>query len=251
MFRQNRKSNQMSATEIAKGIQSRILEQAAESCIPLTLMIETTQVCNFRCVHCYNFDRTVPHRATPRDPRGNLHLVEICRILVEGRELGCLTLCLTGGEVLLDPKLMSIVREAKKLSYAVRLKSNASIVTEARAKELARNGVSDCEVSVYGSNEETYQAFTGRSEQYEKVREGIKNLVRAGIVTTINLILHKGNYQEFQEMKAMSGELGVDYQVSLDLTQRYDGTRSSLDWRLGKKSCRNSTSEIPSSMRIH
>ncbi|MCB0384574.1 MAG: radical SAM protein, partial [Bdellovibrionales bacterium] len=63
-------------------------------------------------------------------------------------------------------------------------------------------------------------------------RRGVENLVNEGIVVTLNYILHRGNYRELGEMLHWAEELGVDYQISQDLTERYDGTSDSLKWRL-------------------
>ena len=97
-------------------LQSTIMKRAIDHCVPVTLMVELGQACNFKCQHCYNFDRSVgsPNSVKPMD------LDMVRSVLHQGRELGCITLCLTGGEVLLYPKLMEVVLAARGLHYAVR-----------------------------------------------------------------------------------------------------------------------------------
>ncbi|MCB0363916.1 MAG: radical SAM protein [Bdellovibrionaceae bacterium] len=222
-------------------IQSSVMERAIKLCIPVTLMIEVGQACNFKCQHCYNFDRS----KKPTSPLLPIDLSLAKTALIQGRGLGCITLCLTGGEVLAYPHLNELIEEARRLHYAVRLKTNASLVTKQRAQELKALGVSDCEVSVYGMSEATYEAFTGKGNGYSLAKRGIENLLQAGIVVTLNMILHKGNFRELGHMLSWADELGVDYQISQDLTERYDGTKDSLRWRLDAKELRELYESFP------
>ena len=39
-------------------LRSRLVQRAAELCIPIAVSMELTRRCNLRCLHCYNCDRT-------------------------------------------------------------------------------------------------------------------------------------------------------------------------------------------------
>ena len=58
-------------------------------CIPYEGMLEVTALCNERCVHCYLEVAPLPDELTT---------MELCRVLDELAELGCLRLTFTGGD---------------------------------------------------------------------------------------------------------------------------------------------------------
>ena len=72
-----------------------LVVQAYEACVPLFTTIELTLKCNLRCVHCYNFDRSVPR---PKEAKGNeLNPAEIKKLIDELAEAGGLEISFSGG----------------------------------------------------------------------------------------------------------------------------------------------------------
>tara|TARA_R110002072_G_scaffold1989_3_gene16482 strand:- start:43144 stop:44223 length:1080 start_codon:yes stop_codon:yes gene_type:complete len=211
-------------------IDIRLQQEALKNSIPLNVSFELTQSCNFSCQHCYNFDRTVSTK--PQQQESILTKEEILQTLKDLKGMGAFFLCFTGGEVLLAPNLELYISEAKKLGFSIRLKSNASLLTLEKAKKLKSLGVDDIEFSLYGATTDTYQEFTGSHYKIEEVVEGIRNATKAKIALEVNIILHRKNYKEYDQMIKICEQLNVHYQVSIDMTVRHDGSKGSIDHRL-------------------
>lgn len=208
----------------------RTMEYAAEHFVPLTVTFELSVSCNLKCVHCYNFDRSQP---TPKAQA--LTPSEIFRILDEIAQAGALIVSFTGGEALLHPHLNEFIRHSRKNKLAVRVKTNGTRLTAARAKNLREAGTNDVEISLYGSSGKTHDTFTRVQGSFEKTLEGARQARKAGLGVRFSLILHRQNVKEYSSMVKLANDLGVDYQTSTDLTERYDGSPGSLQSRMTKQ----------------
>ncbi len=214
---------------------------AKKALLPLSVTIELSTSCNLRCVHCYNFDRTDKSAAVlEKERKGDpLSPQEIKRLLAEIRVAGGLMVAFTGGEAMMHPHLVDFVKEARRLRLAVRLKTNGTLLTPERARELREAGVSDADFSLYGATSATHDAFTKVNGSFERTVRGIEAAKAVDIVPQVSFIMHRGCVSEFGEMRRLAqGRLGVAFTASMELTKRYDGSEGSLDHRLTKEDMR-------------
>lgn len=203
---------------------------AWDNFVPVHASIELTMNCNLRCVHCYNFDRSVHDHPTKKKP--SLTDEEIHRLIDELAGAGALKIAFTGGEALLHKSLGDFVRHTRKRFVAVKVKTNGTLLNAPKAKELASWGVNEIDVSVYGAKAETHDAFTRVKGSFERSWEGILAAKENGIVPYISYVLHKDNVNEVSRMRARALEAGVKPVFSLELTARYDGTNDVWDRRV-------------------
>ncbi|HEY7371707.1 MAG TPA: radical SAM protein [Polyangia bacterium] len=207
-------------------------------------MLELTLNCNIRCLHCYNMDRDQPRTASTRatacgsggghaEAKPELSLPEIQRLLGELREAGCLTLGLTGGEVLTHPHLFAVLDRARELNLAVQLLTNGTMLQPGIAGRLAgyRNllGVS---ISIYGATADVHDGVTQIQGSWRRTWEGIRRMRGAGVAVRLKLILMRQNAHEVAGMRAQAAENGFPYLIDVTITPRHDGTRGSLATRL-------------------
>lgn len=209
-----------------------VAEDAYKNNVPLFTTLEVTLGCNFNCQHCYNFDR---NKSIPEDLKNKaLSKTEILDIIPQLSKAGCLYLNLSGGEVLLHPNINEFVELAAKEHMFVRLKTNASLVEREHFAELFALGVSAADVSLYGSSSESYEKFTGQASHFKNTINGIKILKEFDIEITVNIILHRYNVHELKEMINLCKEIGVNYQISDEVTERYDGSQGAKNFEMTK-----------------
>ena len=196
---------------------NRKIQKARQNFQPLFATLELTQICNLKCKHCYNFDRQ-SSAATKAS-----HLpVSLAKKAIEGLyELGALSLALTGGEPLLYPDLNEVITLAMENHFHIRIKSNATLITKERSQELSQLGVKEFDVSLYGINEQQYIDFTGK-RGFNKTLEGVKYLKDEGITVNLGIILHRHNVESLAEFIELAQKLDCPYQVSDEVTDRYD-----------------------------
>lgn len=212
------------------------LSKAWDACIPVYTTLELSLRCNLRCVHCYNFDRSIPYQKAKRTDE--LTLVEIKKLIEDLASTGTFYLSLTGGEPLLHPDIFEIIRHARDNRLAVRLKTNAILITEEIAKKLSDLRIDGLDISVYGATPETHDRFTVQPGSFQKTWNGIRNAKKYGLMPKLSFVLHAGCANEFAEMMEMANQEGVSFSASLELTRRYDGSTSSRDHRLSKEDLR-------------
>ncbi len=206
----------------------RIQQRAFEKCIPLSVTLEITLRCNLRCVHCYNFDRELSY-LPERSREEELGDDEIHRILDEVRAEGCLYLGLTGGEALMHPGIVDFVRHASGTGMAVRIKSNGTLLRPATVRRVAEAGAAAIDLSLYGSTPETHDAFVKVPGAWKRTLEGARTARDAGLAVKLNAVVVRSNADEVGRMLEMASEMGVSCNLDLQITTRYDGSRSSLD----------------------
>ncbi len=215
-------------------INNQLNELAAKKNFPLNVTIELLQSCNLKCVHCYNFDRTDDKKVrTQRNTdRQQLPKERMFSLLKEIRETGGLHIAFTGGEVFLHPHLREYIQEARRLHLAVRLKTNATLLNSGWVHFLKSQDVYEIEVSLYGACAATHDAFTTVTGSFAKTRTAILLAKEAGLDPMISYVMHKGCVDEFADMVDWADAHGIPYNLSTELTKRYDDTDGSLDHRM-------------------
>ena len=192
--------------------------RALEQGIPLAVHLDLTYRCNERCVHCY----------LDHDDHGEMTTAEILRVLDEAAEAGTFFLTLSGGEIFMRRDFFEILAHARKRMFAVKLKTNAVMVTRARAQRLARLGVAEVQVSVYSRRAEAHDAITKLPGSLRRTLEGVKRLREHGIRVSLANVLMKGNEDDYQDVRALALELGAGFTIDPMITPMMDGSREVL-----------------------
>lgn len=207
-----------------------MIKKASTQIIPLITTLEITQSCNYKCHHCYNFDRT---KEMPEDLKANaLKPEEILNIIDQVAEAGALYLNFSGGEALLHPHLDDFIRRAKNHHMEARLKTNGSLLTKDRCQKLDSAGLAGMDISLYGFSEFSYQKLTGRTEMFSKTISGIQLAVEQGFDVYVSIILHRYNIDELKAMVEFCRSTGVQFQFSTEITERYDNSSGSRDFEI-------------------
>ncbi|HST02202.1 MAG TPA: radical SAM protein [Usitatibacter sp.] len=208
---------------------SRLMEEmgarALEQGIPLAVHLDLTYRCNERCVHCY----------LDHDDHGEMSTAEILRVLDEVAQAGTFFLTLSGGEIFMRRDLFEIIAHARKRMFAVKLKSNAVMVTRAKAARLARLGVAEVQVSVYSHRAEAHDAITKLPGSLRRTLEGVKRLREQGIKVTFANVLMKGNEDDYREVRSLALELGAGFTIDPMITPMMDGSRDVLALNIDAK----------------
>ena len=187
--------------------------------IPLSVQLDLTYRCNERCVHCY----------LDHDDHGEMTMPEIMSLLDQLAAAGVFFLILSGGEIFLRKDLFEIVEHARKLMFSVKLKTNAVMIREAKAKRIAALGVAMVQISVYSHRAQVHDAITKLPGSFRRTIEGARLLKSQGVRVSFANVLMKHNVEDYPEVEALAADLGVEYSVDPTITPMMDGERSILD----------------------
>lgn len=121
------------------------------------LQIESTNICNHRCLFCPNSKITAPRRFVERDLA--------MRIIQEAYDMGVRRAAFfLFGEPLLCPDIFDYYRAAADLGYTMRiLVTNLAAADEAMVRAIFASGVTDLKVSINGGPQ-TYAKVHGRDD---------------------------------------------------------------------------------------
>tara|TARA_R110000868_G_scaffold132381_8_gene343327 strand:+ start:2585 stop:3634 length:1050 start_codon:yes stop_codon:yes gene_type:complete len=208
---------------------ANLIAKAHSNHQPLFPTLEITQTCNLACKHCYNFDRT--KQALPVNQKEHMSSDQIDSAIEQLRSLGALWINLSGGEPLTHPDILRFVKKAASCHLIPRLKTNGLLFDEDMAKKLKTAGLKGLDISIYGASEKTYEDFTKRSGK-EKAFNALKIAKDMGFDVSASIIIHKLNISELSQMIKECQDLGVKFQLSDEITERYDKSPGARDYEI-------------------
>lgn len=207
-------------------------EKAIKLRIPLMGSMELTDRCNLSCKHCY-----INLPANDRAARAaELSTEEVCRMLDEIADAGCLWLLLTGGDPFLRPDFLDIYTYAKKKGILLSVFTNGTMITPKIADYFVEWPPRQFEITLYGMTEATYEAVTGLPGSYKKCIRGIELLHERGLPLKLKTVGLTINKHELEDMRAYAKSLGqetfkIDYQINPRLNGSKIPCRVRLDLR--------------------
>ena len=201
-----------------------VVERSMARAIPLSAHVDLTMRCNELCVHCY---RVI-------EDRQELTTVEVKALLADLARAGTLYLTFSGGEIFLRRDLFELIAEAKRLRFDLRLKSNALLISEERARRLRELGVRQVDVSIYSVEPAVHDAVTKIPGSLERSLAGIERLRAAGVSVKINCPLMRSNVAGYRDVRALAERLGAACGIDPMITARNDGDPSTVRLRIGR-----------------
>ena len=173
----------------------------------ISIIFEITNRCNLRCKHCYN------DSGAKRD--GELTFEEIKKSVDTFAGIGVLNMVLSGGEPLLHPHIFDIIEYIRSKPMSCIIFTNGTLITEEVVKKFKEFSIVSVALSLDGATPETNDSFRGIPGGFEKTVKAIKMLKEAGIPVRINVCLHKGILDEFDDLLSLFKKWEItDYSVA-------------------------------------
>ncbi len=105
---------------------------------PLQCSLYVTDRCNLDCSYCTEYDNSRPH------PK----LEDLKKWIKKIRDLGTMRIALVGGEPLVHPDIIELVRYCRELGFATSLTTNGFLLTREKVKLLEEAGLQVMQISV-------------------------------------------------------------------------------------------------------
>lgn len=189
---------------------SKILKLPALLGMPLTLMLEPTNICNLKCPLC-------PTGLGLLGRKKALMKFSDFKKIFDQFALYIIHLRLWNwGEPLLNPELFKMIAYAKKFDVFVNTSTNSFFLTEENAKKLVRSGLDELIVSLDGASKETYRKYR-KGGNFAKVIEAMRTLAlekqkmkSKTPAIKIQFIVMKHNEHEVDKAIRLAKDLDVD-----------------------------------------
>ncbi|MDO8436041.1 MAG: radical SAM protein [bacterium] len=181
---------------------------------------EITEVCNYRCSHCYLGHKT-KNNLSVLDKKKIIELIEIS---------GCIWLQITGGEPLLDKDFIEVYSYAYSLGFLVTISTNGSLLSEYQITDILKAYPPyRLTISVYGATADSYEALTQTSGSFQKFMNGINWAKKTAIRTRLNIITTKYNQGEIDEMTDLAKNFGFEYYVFSTISPTISGNSAPIE----------------------
>ncbi len=200
------------------GVLEEITAKALRLNVPLAVQLDITYRCNERCVHCY-----LDHH-----DHGEMTTAEILRLIDEMADAGVLTLTLSGGEIFLRKDFFEIVEHARRLTFCVKLKTNALLIGEREAARLRDLAVQEIQVSIYSHRADVHDAITLVPGSLERSLSAIRFLKARDLKVVMANVLMRQNMADYTAVQELAEEIGVEFTLDPTITPMMDGNRSIL-----------------------
>jgi radical SAM protein with 4Fe4S-binding SPASM domain len=220
----------------AKEYTHKFLEEYFKDKPTLTnFQIELTSKCNERCVHCY-----IPHE----NKKSNIKPELFFNILEQCREMGVLSLTLSGGEPMLHPNFVEFLRKAKEYDFALNVLSNLTLLNDEIIIEMKANRLSSVQVSLYSMNGDIHDSITQVPGSFVKTREAILKLIENDIPLLISCPVMKQNKSCCADVIKWAEKHKVPAATDYIMMARYNHTTDNLENRLSLKEVEDVITDI-------
>lgn len=133
---------------------------------PEQVKISLTNVCNYRCIMCFN--------PTLKQPRGFMKDNLVFKILGDCRRSGIMNVALGAtGEPFLQRKFVEYVKYAKSLGLWVSTTSNCSLLTKELADQLISAKLDRLRMSIYSASKDEHVKYCGNN-CFDQVVENVR-----------------------------------------------------------------------------
>lgn len=206
------------------GVRERMRALAFLGRVPLRAEIEVTRHCNLSCRHCY----LPPVEGGRHEASG----ADYDRLFADLREAGCMSVILTGGEVLLRDDFFALASGVKRREMALSIITNGSLWTDGDAATLAELRPSSVTVSVYAADPGLHDVITGVPGSFERTCAGVRALSGAGLRCHLTSVLMPDTVAEFSALRSLASELGCGVSFDPTVAPRCDGSLDVLEYRV-------------------
>ncbi|MGI5478664.1 cytosylglucuronate decarboxylase [Streptomyces lavendofoliae] len=179
------------------------------------LFIRILEACNADCFMCEFALSRDTFRFSPED---------FTDLLPKAREAGVGYVRFTGGEPLMHPDVVELVRVGTAAGMRMSLITNGSMLPK-MARALAKAGLAQVIVSLDGASGSTHDVYRRLPGLFDSGLRGLREAAALGVLPRVNTVVGPHNYTQMPELQRVLTETGVkQWELSalkLDRSIRY------------------------------
>ncbi len=161
----------------------------------------TTNACNMYCAHCY--------RDAGCKVEEELSTAEAKKLLNQIARAGFKIMIFSGGEPLMRPDILDLVKHAASLKLIPVFGTNGTLITRQMAIDLKAAGARGMGISLDSMDAEKHDKFRAFKNAWSGAVEGMKNCAAVGLPFQIHTTVMDWNQQELEEITDFAVKLGA------------------------------------------
>ncbi len=166
------------------------------------LFISPSHSCNADCIHCYE---KFLHNAFNK----SLSTSQIKDVIDQFAKMGGAMVYFCSGEFLIRNDAIELIKYVRSYRMLVSVTTNGILLTEEYINRLKDAGLTDVVVSIDSADPKTHDKYRGVEGCFAKATEGLRLAKAKGIGIHIWTYVTKTNFDELEDIYALSKELGV------------------------------------------
>lgn len=182
---------------------------------PFHASIVVTYRCNLRCPMCFLWKG--PGEYDKQHDKKELSTEELKHVIDDFGAIGTAGIGFTGGEPILRPDMLELVKYTKEKGMVTHLSSNGWIIAiKDIARKVVESGLDAIGFSVDGALPETHDSIRGKGS-YERVLKAIDNIValrkelKSRIKVVAVCVVSNYNVDQLVDLVAILKQKGVDH----------------------------------------
>ncbi|EEB74514.1 radical SAM/SPASM domain-containing protein [Thermococcus sp. AM4] len=169
---------------------------------PFLIVWNFTNMCNFRCQHCY--------QRADKPLASELSLEEKLMLVDQLDKAGVAAVAISGGEPTIHPHFLRIVKELSSRGIHTSVATNGwTFAKKEELEKAVKAGIKYVEVSVDSAKPEKHDKFRGIPGAWEHAVKALENAVELGISHGMATIMDKETYQEIDDILDLAESIGV------------------------------------------
>src|SRR3989338_2951865 len=175
---------------------------AAKTNSPNIVVWNVTPQCNLQCMHCYSNASRAKHGGLLDDREASDFIKDIA-------DMGVKALIFSGGEPLLENRILKWGLEAGKIGLKVALSTNGTLIDEDIAEKIKVSGFSYVGISLDG-DEGVNDLFRRSNGAFKRAVEGLRYCKNVGLKIGIRFTLTRRNKDEIDFIFDLAENEGID-----------------------------------------
>lgn len=212
-----------SDAELVELTRKYLSKKAREQGVPIHGTFELTPLCNLDCKMCYVH---LSEKQLRESGKRLLTVDEWKGIMQQAIDAGMTAVTLTGGEALLYPEFDALYLFLQERGIEIYVKTNGLLLSDERIRFFKEHVPTSIHVSLYGSDDETYEKVTGY-RRFSQVLNAICRTKEAQLPVELMITPNRYMLRNLKELLIQVRELGVPYHIGSGLfSPRKETSRS-------------------------
>ncbi len=192
--------------------------------LPISALVHLTRHCNLSCVHCFQVDR------------GGRELTAAQWEVVFRRlaDAGVLFMTFTGGEPALRDDFLDLVRLARSMHFALKIKTNGLRLDQAACDALSAAAVLEVQFSLYSTDPDVHDRVTGLAGSHAGTLAAARRLRANGTSVLLACPLMAETFDGYERVIELAAAEGMNYLFDPGIRIREDGCEDPAAMRLSE-----------------
>ncbi len=177
---------------------------------PFLIVWNFTNMCNFRCLHCY--------QRADRPLSSELSLKEKLDLVEQLDRAGVAGVALSGGEPTIHPDFLPVIKAlASKGMYTSVATNGWTFAKKEELEKAVKAGIQYVEVSIDSAKPEKHDKFRGVPGAWEHAVKALENAVEIGVSNGMATIMSKETFSEIDDIIDLAESIGVNRLIFFNL----------------------------------